>query len=243
MAPPNSAVPGRPSLVIAWAGGAMFVLSLATFLYSYAVRYGRMAAPASASAVVADVLLFSGFALHHSILARRGAKRRVVRWVPAALERSSFTWISSLLFIVVCLAWQPAGGWMYRLEGVWRVAGYTAQAAGIWLTIAGSRALDVLDLAGIRAVLNARHGRPARHTPLETRGVYGLVRHPVYFGWVLFVFGVPDMNGTRLLFAVVSTAYLVAAIPFEERSLAAVFGAAYDRYRAAVRWRLIPGVW
>jgi protein-S-isoprenylcysteine O-methyltransferase Ste14 len=221
----------------------MFVLSLATFLYSYAVRYERMSAPASASAVVADVLLFSGFALHHSILARSAAKRWVVRWVPAALERSSFTWISSLLFIVVCLVWQPAGGWMYRAEGVWRVAGYAAQAAGIWLTIAGSRALDVLDLAGIRAVLNARHGRLPRHTPLETRGVYGLVRHPVYFGWVLFVFGVPDMNGTRLLFAVISTAYLVAAIPFEERSLAGVFGEVYARYRAAVRWRLIPGLW
>lgn len=243
MAPPDPAVPGRPSLVIAWAGGAMFVLSLATFLYSYAVLYGRMIAPARAPAVAADVLLFSGFALHHSILARSGAKRRVVRWVPAPLERSSFTWISSLLFILVCLAWQPAGGWIYRLDGVWRAAGYTAQAAGIWLTIAGSRALDVLDLAGIRPVVNARRGESPRHTPLETRGVYGLVRHPVYFGWVLFVFGVPDMNGTRMLFAAISTGYLVAAIPFEERSLARVFGAAYDRYRAAVRWRLIPGLW
>ena len=33
--------------------------------------------------------------------------------------------------------------------------------------------------------------RPTGHdqpTPLETRGLYGLVRHPIYLGWLLFVF-------------------------------------------------------
>ena len=65
---------------------------------------------------------------------------------------------------------------------------------------------------------------PATHVPLQTRGFYGFVRHPVYFAWVLMVFGAPHMTMTRLTFAVMSTAYLAIAIPFEERGLLDVFG-------------------
>ena len=60
--------------------------------------------------------------------------------------------------------------------------------------------------------------------PLQTHGVYGFVRHPLYFAWVLMVFGTPHMTMTRLTFAVISTAYLAIAIPFEERGLVDVFG-------------------
>ena len=48
------------------------------------------------------------------------------------------------------------------------------------------------------------------------------------------------VTGDRLLFAGVSTLYLVLAIPLEEAGLAAQFGESYAAYRRAVRWRLIP---
>jgi protein-S-isoprenylcysteine O-methyltransferase Ste14 len=48
---------------------------------------------------------------------------------------------------------------------------------------------------------------------------------------------------TRLSFAVISTAYLVVAIPFEERSLVETFGPAYASYRKKVRWRMMPGIY
>jgi protein-S-isoprenylcysteine O-methyltransferase Ste14 len=50
------------------------------------------------------------------------------------------------------------------------------------------------------------------------------------------------MNGTRLTFAAISTLYLVAAIPLEERDLRRLHGSAYARYSARVRFRLIPGI-
>ena len=79
--------------------------------------------------------------------------------------------------------------------------------------------------------------------PLETPGLYGFVRHPFYFAWLLIVFGTPHMTMTRLTFAVMSTAYLAFAIPFEERGLIDVFGDEYRRYQRQVRWRMIPGVY
>jgi protein-S-isoprenylcysteine O-methyltransferase Ste14 len=37
--------------------------------------------------------------------------------------------------------------------------------------------------------------------------------------------------------------YLVIAIPWEERSMRAVFGDEYERYAETVRWRVIPYVY
>jgi len=69
------------------------------------------------------------------------------------------------------------------------------------------------------------------------------VRHPIYLGWMLVVFGAPTMTTNRMLFAAVSSCYLLVAIPWEERSLVAEFGEAYRAYRRQVRWRILPGVW
>ena len=57
---------------------------------------------------------------------------------------------------------------------------------------------------------------------------------------MLVVFGTPHMNGTRLSFAIISSLYLLLAMPWEERSLVGALGPAYARYLAHVRWRLIP---
>ena len=74
-------------------------------------------------------------------------------------------------------------------------------------------------------------------------GPYRWVRHPLYLGWVLMVFGAAHMTGDRLAFAAITTAYLVVAIPWEERSLRQSFGDEYARYMRDVRWRMIPFIY
>jgi protein-S-isoprenylcysteine O-methyltransferase Ste14 len=51
------------------------------------------------------------------------------------------------------------------------------------------------------------------------------------------------MTGDRLAFAVLTSAYLVIAIPWEERSLVRSWGDEYRRYQRRVRWRLIPFIY
>jgi protein-S-isoprenylcysteine O-methyltransferase Ste14 len=235
--------PGAGWLAAAWLGGAAFVASLALFLYDYLTRFGALRSDRVAVPADADVALFTVFALHHSLFARTRVKRLVSTIVPVWFERSLYTWIASVLFAAVLLAWQPVDGLLYDVPRWWRAVGYAAQAVGILLTIRGSSAIDVLDLAGVRPVLDARRHAAPRHVPLETRGAYGLVRHPLYFGWTLLVFGAPTMTGTRAVFAVISTLYLAIAIPFEERGLADVFGEAYRTYQQRTRWRMLPGLW
>jgi protein-S-isoprenylcysteine O-methyltransferase Ste14 len=232
------------ALVFAWCGTAVFTVSLLFFLERYLIAYGRPAdGPLTAGPIVWNVILFTAFAVHHSVLARPAVRARVAAAVPAPLERSVYTWTSSLLFIAVCAWWQPVPGVVYELGGAAAIAAWCVLVAGIVVTLRGAARLDVLDLSGVRAVVRQRQPGPPEHVPLETRGLYGFVRHPVYFGWVLIVFGTPHMTATRLVFALVSTAYLVLAVPFEERSLIRAFGAQYQEYQRRVRWRIVPYVY
>ena len=108
---------------------------------------------------------------------------------------------------------------LYDVPWPWQGACRALQAWGVWLTLRSAGVIDPLELAGIRQVL----GR-VRPPAFRVFGPYRLVRHPIYFGWALMTFGTPLMTGTRLSFAVISTAYLMLAIPFEERALIEVFG-------------------
>lgn len=229
----------------------MFFGSLLYLAYFYTVTLGRPAA-VPRDAVVANlginVLLFSVFALHHSIFARMGVKAGLSRVVPRRLERSLYVWIASLLFLVVCLWWRPLPGVAWQAAGPIRWLLHAVQLGGLWLTARSAARIDVRELAGLRqagaATPSASGGDESTPAaPLESAGPYRWVRHPIYLGWVLIVFGAPTMTSGRLLFAGISTMYLILAIPFEERSLRAEFGPAYATYQRQVRWRLIPGVW
>ena len=243
MPPAPQISPGRAAY--AWGAGAAFVVSLAFFVYTYAVTFAETPdgdGPATlAGAVLFDLLLFASFALHHSLFARTGVKRWLTRHVPPALERATFVWVASVLLLLVCVAWRPVGGSLYRHEGAvaWGHRGIVA--LGVLLTAAGARRLRPLELAGIEQARH--HPRPRLDEPLVRTWPYSLVRHPIYLGWVLVVFGVPHMTGSRLLLATLSAAYLVAAVPLEERQLERTFGDAYRRYREQVRWRIVPGVY
>jgi protein-S-isoprenylcysteine O-methyltransferase Ste14 len=235
----------QASLAIAWAGTLVFAGSLLWFFYCYASRFDRLGpgpltTAGALRAAAIDVALFTLFAAHHSLLARSRAKAWIQQRLPADLERSAYVWIASLLFVAVCTWWQPLAGTLYTLDGAARPVGWAVQLAGVAITIRTSRMLDVLDLSGVR---QAQGGRSPSRVPLKVTGLYGLVRHPLYFGWALMVFGAPDMTSTRALFAVVSTGYLALAIPWEERSLLQTFGREYADYQRDVRWRLLPWIY
>lgn len=232
--------------IYAWGGGVVFVAALAYFAYTFVITMGMEVPPGTpgtgARAILTDVALFAVFAVHHSAYARERVKRGVAQAVTPSLERSTYVWVASLLFILVCAAWQPVGGTLYDHRGVLAWFHYLFVAAGVALTAVGVSRLKAFDLAGIA---RARGGAGAReaNAPLVAAWPYTLVRHPIYLAWLLIVFGLPTMTATRFVFACVSSAYLVLAVPLEERLLVKQFGEVYRRYQREVRWRMLPYVY
>ncbi len=220
--------------VVVWAGGALFVAALAFCGYSYVVTWGQTPS-FDGPAIVLDTVLFSIFALHHSLFARDAVKAQVARWLREPLLRSTYVWIASALLIAVCAAWRPVGGEVFRHAGLLALAHGVAQAAGVVIIAQAVRRIDALELAGIHP--------HSEGEPLQIGGPYRWVRHPIYSGWLLLTFGAAHMTGDRLAFAVISTSYLLIAMPFEERALRASFGIRYAEYQQLVRYRLVPYVY
>jgi methanethiol S-methyltransferase len=221
--------------LIAWLGGALFVTSLALTAWWYFIQLGYPAPFTDWRAPATDALLVTIFAGHHSVFARERVKRAMTL-VPPALLRSWYVWIASALLILVVVLWRPVGGVLYEVTGPRRFVHAALQVFGIWVIVQAVSGLDPLELAGIR---QASHASP-RNEPLQITGPYRWVRHPLYLGWMLTLFGAAQMTGDRLAFAAFTSLYLVVAIRWEERSLRQSFGPEYDRYAERVRWRVLP---
>jgi methanethiol S-methyltransferase len=223
----------------AWSGALLFLVSLSAFVYAYGWRL-RTPAPETGSAIrdaILNTAVFTIFALHHSIMARTGAKEWIKRLVPPDLERAVYVWIASLLFLAVCVTWRPLPGLLWSTGGAVFWALTALQLIGVGFTLRASQVVGVWELTGVV--------QPDQNKPYEftASGPFAIVRHPIYFGWLLIVFATPVMTASQLLFALISSAYIVVAIPFEERSLLEAFPEKYRAYQRRMRWRLVPGVW
>jgi len=240
----TGAVPTLFARPIALGGLVFFVDSLLYCAYRYTLVFGQeVIGPVSVRAIAIDVMLFSIFALHHSVFARDTFRNRVTRMV-GSLERSTYVWIASALFTAICAWWYPVAGVVWRIDQpVLRWLVHAAQLVGVVFTLCSALMLDFLELAGVKQIASGRRVPldPAAFQ-FKASGPYGWVRHPIYSGWFLMVFAVPDMTATRFVFAATSSVYLLIAIPLEERSLRRSSSGAYDRYMREVRWKLLPRV-
>jgi protein-S-isoprenylcysteine O-methyltransferase Ste14 len=224
-------------------GVVAYVLFLVSFLYA-AGFVGDFGVPKSldsprdgsvAVALAVDLGLLALFALQHSIMARRGFKARLTRVVPEAAERSTYVLASSLALLLLFALWRPLGGVVWDVANpLGRGLVYGLFAFGWLLVFASTLLINHLDLFGLRQVWFYLRGREYSSLRFRTPGLYKLVRHPLYLGWLFAFWATPTMTMTHLFFAAVTTAYILVAIKLEERDLVTDFGAAYADYRRQV---------
>ena len=228
------------------------VICYAAFLGTilYAIGFvGNMVVPktidSEPEASLTKALLVNGsllllFALQHSIMARPAFKRRWTRIIPSELERSSFVLLSSACLILMMWLWQPIGGVVWSVDDrVVQTVLTVLYLAGWGIVFISTFLINHFDLFGLRQVWLYFNGKPYTPLPFRLPGFYRLVRHPLYLGFLIAFWCTPVMTVAHLLFAILTTGYILVAIQFEERDLIAHFG---EKYREYKKWApmLIP---
>jgi protein-S-isoprenylcysteine O-methyltransferase Ste14 len=213
---------------------AYFVGFLAGVAVPRSVDGGGPAAGALA-AVAWDVGLLVIFFVHHSVMARSGAKRILTRALSPVLERSTYVLVASLALDLVFWQWRPLPAVVWRAQGLARLVVLAGFWAGVLVALAAANTLDGFELFGVRQVLTHFRGSAPKRPAFATPGLYRLVRHPLMTGILLSLWCAPTMTVGRLLLAAAMSAYIYVAVKMlEERDLRKTFGAAYERYQRDV---------
>ena len=231
-------------------GGCAYLIFLATFLYAIAFVGGfvvptQLDGPSQGpitTALAIDALLLTVFAVQHSVMARKWFKERWTQIVPWAIERSTFVLCASAALLLLFWQWRPIGIQVWTVENEFaRLILWTLFAAGWGTVLVMTFLINHFDLFGLRQVWLPLIGRPYTPVQFVTPLPYRIIRHPLYFGFLLAFWMTPHMTLAHLVFALATTAYIVLAIQFEERDLLREHGASYAEYRRKVSM-LLPGI-
>ncbi len=229
-------------------GGVCYLVFLATFLYAIGF-VGNLVVPKSIDtgpqaslieAITIDLLLLSLFAIPHSVMARPRFKRWWTRFVPPPVERSTYVLVSSLLLALLFWQWRPMQETVWHVEQPGAVtAVWILFVVGWLIALISTFLIDHFDLFGLRQVYLYAAGRRYAPPPFRTWALYRYVRHPIMLGFVIAFWATPVMTWGHLIFAAMTTGYIVIGIQLEERDLRSAFGRVYAEYQKQVS-SLVP---
>jgi protein-S-isoprenylcysteine O-methyltransferase Ste14 len=251
---PNAARPAIASLAARLLtlcyGGIAYLIFFGTFLYAvgFVSRFivpktvDSGAASAPMTALLVNLVLMSIFAVQHSGMARQGFKKLFARFASPAIERSTYVLLASLSLILLFWQWRPMPMTIWNIDDPVLAGIATAGGFAGWLIVLYSTFLiSHFELFGLTQVVSHFAGRVVEPMKFKTPGLYRLIRHPIYLGFIIAFWCAPMMTLGHLLFAAVTTAYIFVGIYLEERDLVSLFGDQYRRYRDKVAM-LVPGI-
>ena len=190
--------------------------------------------------MIVNLLLMSVFAIQHSVMARRQFKEWWTRFVPKSVERSTYVLFSTLALALLCWQWRPMPGVMWQVEDTDVANALVGLSLLGWLiALTSTFLINHFELFGLHQVANNLAGRPMPQPIFRAPLFYQFVRHPIYLGFIIAFWATPVMTAGHLLFAAVTTAYIIVGILLEERDLVGMFGDDYRRYRQRVSM-LVP---
>ena len=220
-----------------------YLIFLLTFLYLIGF-IGRVVVPKNIDdgivinhwwAALINLSLLLLFALQHTVMARQGFKSWLARYIPTTVERSTYVLLSSLVLMLMFWLWQPMPTPVWTVEtSLLRVMVSATFWLGWVLVLVATLLISHFELFGLKQAIDRYRNAVPRVHAFKTPGLYKVVRHPLYLGFLIVFWATPDMSAGRLLFALGMSAYLFIGAHFEERDLVALFGEQYRCYQKRV---------
>lgn len=229
-------------------GLAAYVFFFGTFLYAIGFVTGLVvpktidsgAVTPFAQALIVNLVLLTIFALQHSVMARKPFKRWWTQFVPEPIERPTYVLFATLALALLLWQWRPMPEIVWQVTNPHLASAVQALSLFGWLIVLFSTfMINHFELFGLHQVAAHLSGKTMPKAEFKTPGFYKIVRHPIYVGFIVAFWAAPVMTLGHLLFALVTTAYILVGIFLEERDLIAAFGDQYRRYREQVSM-LIP---
>lgn len=234
-------------------GIAAYVIFLVTFLYAIGfvedlvvpktIDGGTEAT--TTQALIVNLVLMSIFAIQHSVMARPQFKQWWTKLVPPSVERTTYVLLASLALALLIWQWRPMSTVVWQIADPHIAMVVTGLSFVGWLIVLTSTFLiNHFELFGLHQVANNLTGRSMAAPRFRTPLYYHFVRHPIYLGFIIAFWAAPTMTAGHLLFAAVTTAYIIVGIQLEERDLVKIFGDQYRSYKRRVAmlvpWRRSP---
>ena len=225
-----------------------YLVFFASFLYAIGFVSGLVvpktiddgAAVPAMEGLIVNILLMSLFAVQHSVMARRQFKEWWTQYVPKSMERSTYVLFASLALVLLLWQWRPMPAVVWQIDNPAIAMTVTGISLLGWLIVLTSTFLiNHFELFGLHQITNNLTGRPMPAPRFRTPLFYKFVRHPIYLGFIVAFWAAATMTVGHLLFAAVTTAYIMVGILLEERDLVDIFGDDYRRYRDRVSM-LVP---
>ena len=187
--------------------------------------------------IILSLLLWGGI---HSLLASHTFKAVLADTVGKSAMRGyrlfynafSFLTFLPILYLVRTLPDAP----LYSVPAPISYVMLVGQGLGLILLIVGVLQTDTLSFIGLSQLFTEE-----KSSALVTKGLYRLVRHPLYTAGLLFLWLSPQVTVNLFTLYVGATVYILIGAYFEERKLAREFGTAYTEYRSKTPM-LIPWI-
>lgn len=187
---------------------------------------------------VTNFLLAVQFPLLHSWLLSKRGRALLARLAPKGtgktLAPSTYAMISGLQLLALFWLWTPTGVVFWQAEGVlfWVMCGAFAAAWGaLGLAILSAGMGLQSGFIGWWALLR---GRKPVYPDMPTRGLFRIVRQPIYVAFALTLWTPPLYTADQVGLALLWTAYCLFAPLLKERRFDGIYGARWRAYRAQV---------
>ena len=190
---------------------------------------------ATSTSIIINLLVLTLFALQHSIMARPAFKKWWTHFVPEYLERSTYVLFTAIVLTLLYWQWRPMTVVVWHIDNNIGALLMTGLFWSGWIILfASTFMISHTDLFGLRQVYFKFKDQDYLNLEFKISGLYKLVRHPIMTGIIIAFWSTSHMTTGHLLFAAVTTVYILVALQFEEHDLMHLFGDRYADYKQKV---------